>query len=118
MFRFNHTMKRDGMYRYASLTIFAASIAVAFLLSPVSAQEAKQKVFGSPEEAMKVLAEAVQGGDRKGLIAVLGPDSQDIIDSGDEVQDKNVRERFVKSLSGEDRLCEGKGGPGIGYPRQ
>jgi hypothetical protein len=96
MFRFNHRMKRDGMYRFASLTLFAASIAVAFLLSPVSAQEAKQKVFGSPEEAMKVLAETIQGGDSKGLVAVLGPDSQDIIDSGDEVHDKNVRERFVK----------------------
>lgn len=95
MFRFNHRMKRDGMYRYASLTLLA-SIAVAFLLTPASAQEAKQKVFGSPEEAMKVLAETIQGGDSKGLLAVLGPDSQDIIDSGDEVADKNVRERFVK----------------------
>jgi hypothetical protein len=96
MFRFNHRMNRDGMYRHASLTIFVASIAVAFLLSPVSAQEAKQGVFASPEVAMKALVEMFQTGDRKGLMVVLGPEGEDIIDSGDEVQDKNMRERFVK----------------------
>ena len=63
----------------------AVSVAVAVLILPVSAQEVKQKVFGSPEEAMKALVETVQAGDRKGILAVLGPEGEDIISSGDEV---------------------------------
>ena len=62
-----------------------------------SAQEVKQKVFGSPEEAMKTLVEKVKAGDTKGMMAILGPEGEDIIDSGDEVADKNAREQFVKA---------------------
>jgi len=97
MFRFNHRIKKDGMYRIASMAIVAVSVTVALLVLPVSAQEVKQKVFGSPEEAMKVLVETVQVGDKKGILAVLGPDGENIIDSGDAVQDKNVQDRFVKA---------------------
>jgi hypothetical protein len=75
----------------------AVSVAVALLILPVSAQEVKQKVFGSPEEAMKVLVETAQSGERKDVLAVLGPEGEDIISSGDEVADKNTHEKFVKS---------------------
>jgi hypothetical protein len=97
MFRFNHKIKRDGMYRYAYIGIVTVSVAVAVLILPVFAQEVKQKVFGSPEEAMKALAETVQAGDRKGVLAVLGPEGEDIISSGDKVQDKDTQDRFVKA---------------------
>jgi ABC-type cobalt transport system substrate-binding protein len=97
MFRFNHRIKKDGMYRIASMAIVAVSVTVALLVLPVSAQEVKQKVFGSPEEAMKALVETVQAGDKKGVLAVLGPEGEDIIDSGDAVQDKNAQEQFVKA---------------------
>jgi len=79
------------------MAIVAVSVTVALLVLPVSAQEVKQKVFGSPEEAMKVLAETVQAGDKKGILAVLGPEGEDIIDSGDAVQDKNAQDRFVEA---------------------
>jgi hypothetical protein len=97
MFRFNHKIKRDGMYRYASIGIVTVSVAVAVLILPVFAQEVKQKVFGSPQEAMKALVETVQADDRKGALAVLGTEGEDIIDSGDKVQDKDTQDRFVKA---------------------
>jgi hypothetical protein len=97
MFRFNHKIKRDGMYRYSLIAIMAVSVAAVVLISPISAQEMKQKVFGSPEEAMKVFAETVQSGERKDVLAVLGPEGEDIISSGDEVADKNALEQFVKA---------------------
>jgi len=77
--------------------VVAVSIAVTTLILPVSAQEVKQKIFGSPEEAMKTLAETVKAGDMKGVMAILGPEGEDIISSGDEVADKNTLEQFVKS---------------------
>ena len=97
MFRFNHKIKMDGMYRYASIGIVTVWVAVAVLILPVFAQEVKQKVFGSPEEAMKALVETVQADDRKGALAVLGTEGEDIIDSGDKVQDKDAQDRFVKA---------------------
>jgi hypothetical protein len=97
MFWFNHKIKRDGMYRYTSMAMAAVSVAVALLMLPVSAQEGKQKAFGSPEEAMKALAEAVQAEDIKGIMAILGPEGEDIIDSGDKVADKNAQQQFVKA---------------------
>ena len=45
MLRFNHTIKRDDMYRYSLIVIVAVSVAVALLILPVSAQEVKQKVL-------------------------------------------------------------------------
>jgi hypothetical protein len=96
MVRFNHITKRIDTYRYASKAIVAVLFVAVILISPVSAQEVKQKVFGSPEEAMKALAEAVQADDTKGMMAILGPGGEDIISSGDAAADKAVQERFVK----------------------
>jgi hypothetical protein len=98
MFQFNHITKRNGIYRYSSKGIVAvAAAAVILLISSVSAQEVKQKAFGSPEETMKALAEAIEEGDAKGMMAILGPEGEDIISSGDAVADKVAMERFVKS---------------------
>jgi hypothetical protein len=97
MLRFNHKMRRDGIYRQSLIAIMAMSAAAAVLVSPISAQEVKKQVFGSPEEAMKAFAETVQAGERKDVLAVLGPEGEDIISSGDEVADKNAQEQFVKA---------------------
>ena len=97
MFRFNHMTRRSCAWCYASAVIVAVSVAALLLMLPVSAQERKQKAFGSPEEAMKALAEAVQANDMKGMIAILGPEGEDIIDSGDKVADKNAQQQFLKA---------------------
>jgi hypothetical protein len=97
MFRCNHTTRGSCAWCYASAVIIAVSVAVAAFVFPISAQEVKQKAFGSPEEAMKILAEAAQAGDLKGMIAILGPEGEDIISSGDVVADKNTLEQFVKA---------------------
>jgi hypothetical protein len=97
MLRFNHRIKGDRIYRNVSMAMVAVSAAVALLMLPVFAQEVKQKAFGSPEDAMKALAEAAQAGDTKGMMAILGPEGEDIISSGDAVADKDTQERFVKA---------------------
>jgi hypothetical protein len=85
------------MGHYTLVIIVAVSITVVTLILPIYAQEGKQKGFGSPEEAMKTLAEAAQAGDTKGIMAILGPEGEDIISSGDEVADKNALEQFAKA---------------------
>ncbi len=53
------------------------------------------KVFVSPEDAGNALQAAAKAGDQNALIAIFGPDSKEIIFSGDPVQDKKVMEAFA-----------------------
>ena len=46
--------------------------------------------FASPDDAGSALVAAVKSGDQNALVAILGPDSKDVISSGDAVQDKNT----------------------------
>ncbi len=53
------------------------------------------KTFASADEAGNALLEAGKSGDQKNLLAIFGPDSKELIASGDAVQDKAVVDRFV-----------------------
>jgi hypothetical protein len=53
------------------------------------------KLFASPEDAGNALLEAAKSGDQNAGLAVFGPDSKEIISSGDHVQDKAAVEKFV-----------------------
>lgn len=59
------------------------------------AQESSQKTYGSAEDASQALFAAAQMGDKATMLQVLGPWGDEIISSGDEVQDKNTRDIFI-----------------------
>jgi hypothetical protein len=67
----------------AVISFGAASVALA------------QQTFKSPEEASETLAAALRAGDQKALVDVLGPGSLDVITSGDDVDDQNLRKAFL-----------------------
>lgn len=78
-----------------------ASLAILLCtLSPLSAsaQEQGEKTFASPKDAAQALYSAVKADDKPAMLAVLGSSASSIIESGDEVQDRNNRESFVKSF--------------------
>jgi hypothetical protein len=56
-----------------------------------------QEQFNTPQEAVDALVGAAKSGDTKAILAVLGPDGQTIVSSGDPVADKNIREKFVSA---------------------
>jgi len=66
-----------------------------------AAKGIQQKTYGSPEDAARALFEAIKSNDVKQINIVLGPQGKDIISSGDEIADRELRENFVK-------LCEEK----------
>ncbi|WP_298272330.1 DUF2950 domain-containing protein [Geobacter sp.] len=70
--------------------------------------KARQKGFATPEEAVKGLVEAVKANNNRKLAAILGPGSGELISSGDPVEDRQGRERFVKRY-GEKNLIERQG---------
>ena len=53
------------------------------------------KVFATPDEASNALLAAAKAGDQTAALAIFGPDSKEIIFSGDAVEDKNAAEAFV-----------------------
>jgi hypothetical protein len=68
------------------------------LCGPLSAAGEQQKVFTSPEEAVKAFLGAAKTGNNAQLTAILGPGSGGIISSGDKVADREMRDLFVKSF--------------------
>src|SRR5262249_23626370 len=54
-----------------------------------------QQSFPTPEEAAAALAAAVKADTGRAILKVLGNDAEDIISSGDEVADADIRRRFL-----------------------
>jgi hypothetical protein len=86
-------------------TIIFAVIAAAFIFSsPVLAKTPKQKIFSSPDEAVRSMVVAVKAGNIKGLKVIFGSDSKDLFLSGDEVADKDGSEKFIIAYEKKNRL--------------
>ena len=91
---------------------FGVTIILAMLLvicagySPAqaAAKKVQQKTFGSPEEAVKAIVDAVKSDDIKALHAILGPESEKVISSGDDVADQTFRARFVKAYEEKNKI--------------
>ncbi len=82
--------------RRASLAVLLAIGFAAF--GPVNggrALEPGQRDFASAEDAATALADAVRAGDKKALLAILGPTADRLITSGDPVQDKKAGSDFL-----------------------
>jgi hypothetical protein len=79
------------------------SVAIATLIIVLSvplqghAAQARQKTFASPEEAVKTLIDALKAGSQEKIMAIFGPAGREVLSSGDAVEDRSVRERFLKA---------------------
>jgi hypothetical protein len=54
------------------------------------------RTFATPEDAGNALLTAAKSGDESTLLAIFGPDSKEVISSGDAVQDKNTAAIFAR----------------------
>jgi hypothetical protein len=69
-----------------------------------------QEQFASAEDAVAALVDAAKTGDTKAILAVLGPDGQAIVISGDPVADGNTREKFIVAYDAKHSIeLEGNG---------
>jgi hypothetical protein len=99
MLRLLHSWKRTGTAGHV-LWVIPAVLAIIVMLTWTSfAQETQPKAFTSPREAMQAVVKALQAGDKENLRAILGPESEDILSSGDPVADKADRDRFLTAYS-------------------
>ncbi|WP_027569354.1 DUF2950 domain-containing protein [Bradyrhizobium sp. URHA0013] len=68
-----------------------AIMALALTSSPSRAQQS----YPTPEDAAAALASAVKSGPERAVLKVLGSAAEDIVSSGDEVADVDIRKRFT-----------------------
>ncbi len=59
-------------------------------------EKSSGKLFATPEEASNALLAAAKSRDQAAALAIFGPDSKELIFSGDAVEDKNAVDAFVE----------------------
>jgi Protein of unknown function (DUF2950) len=82
-----------------SKSLIAAAIAV-LAMAAANAQQS----FKSPEQAAAALATAVKSGATRNMVRVLGPDAAEIVESGDDVADADLRRRFLAAYDAKHAL--------------
>jgi hypothetical protein len=81
--------------RIAAMTRFLFVALIIPLAACSKSAKPSYRVFASPDEAGNGLLEAAKSGDPKAVLAIFGPESKEIIFSGDAVQDKATVDAFV-----------------------
>ena len=80
--------------RIASTTRFGLLALIIALVGCNNSTKPSFRLFASPEEAGAALLEAAKSGDQNAALAIFGPESKEIIFSGDAVQDKAAIDKF------------------------
>ncbi len=96
---FSSQSKAKTRFFCRDLAVLMVVIVVTTFGFRVSAQDIKQREFKSPQDAFNALLEADKNDDTKALLAIFGPESKDIISSGDAVADTQARHRFAKTVA-------------------
>ena len=97
----------------ARLRTLIASLSVTVLFAtaaqpaPAAAPTAQER-FASVEEAVKALVDAARAQDTSRLIRILGPDSKNVVSSGDPVADQTARERFAAAYDEASKVTDVK----------
>jgi hypothetical protein len=97
--------RKKGRAIAAGLALtLALTVALCLFHAPLYAKTAKQMTFSTPEEGAKAMIEALRSNDEKALMAIYGPGNADLVASGDEVDDRIQRERFLAAYDEKNRI--------------
>lgn len=84
--------------------VLNVAVIIALLSSTRATAETPQRKFSRPEEAVPALVDAARAEDKDALIAILGPGSEDIVSSGDPVQDRQAGQRVIAAAKQKTRF--------------
>ena len=90
----------------ALLAAFAQLIGATPSAHAANAPAPKQKTFASAQEGMEAIAAAIAAGDLATLRAILGPESDAVLKSGDAIEDKESLARFDRAYKEGHKLDE------------
>jgi hypothetical protein len=103
------TEKIDSWIKGCGVLVIAIAFIALLLFGSAHAETVKQRAFASPEEAVETMVEVLKSNDVKALEAIFGPGSKNLVSSGDPVEDKIVRGRFVELYDEKNRLDQTSG---------
>jgi hypothetical protein len=84
---------KKSVVRLAALILSALLVGSWF--APAFAQQPGQRIFASPDEAASAFFAAMQTQDDQLALSILGPAGEDVLSSGDPIEDANARVSFV-----------------------
>ena len=84
----------------------AAAACLAITLAACRGQPAHGRSYGTPEEAVRALVDAVKAGKLDEVVAIFGPGGQELIDSSDPVTARHNREVFIVAAAERWRLTD------------
>jgi len=87
----------DVMLKRFSVTMATFILMLLAASTAMGGEADGQKRFSSPQQAVEALVAALRSDNDAELLNLLGPDSEDLIASGDQVADQNGRLRFLKA---------------------
>jgi DUF2950 family protein len=110
-------IRSGGSLRSKLAVVFAvlATLFFAAWFAPESLAQQKQQTFPSPEQASQALYAAAQQEQDAALLDVLGQAGQQVVSSGDPIEDLNERTKFVAKYEEMHRLTKGPGGMRVLY---
>ena len=82
-----------------SIFRFAIAAALVTALACNKQSEPKYRAFATPEDAVKALTSAAKAKQLNDVVAIFGPDGQDLIDSSDPVQAQRNRDVFLAAVA-------------------
>jgi hypothetical protein len=95
----------------ATVLIAITCVSWAVSLAPLeAAQRPAQPAFATPEDAVRALIEAAKAGERDALLALFGPEAQDLVASSDPATARRNREVFIVAVAEEWRLLDDESG--------
>jgi len=86
------------------LSIVALGVAVSLSSANAAVADEQQDTFTTPQQAVDALVAANRSASTAELLKILGPESENLINSGDPVADKAGRERFLAAYDTSHRL--------------
>jgi hypothetical protein len=107
-----------GCYKNSAARLCMLALLVILPMSVVScnksdhanAPKAAQITFGSPAEAGAALIQAAKSEDQTALLEIFGPESKEVLFSGDAVEDKNHLQEFIAAYDQMNRWSKLKAG--------
>ncbi len=93
----NHLRFRNRCVRATGCWIAAGAFLLLF--AGTGCASGRGRAFTTPQEGVSALVEALHPLDAEKLRAILGPESDEVVSSGDEVADREAAEEFVASYN-------------------
>jgi Protein of unknown function (DUF2950) len=95
------------------LSKLALLAATATLILGIASLAQAQQRFNTPDAAVEALVAAARRGDSKAVVLILGPGSQELVSSGDPVEDANVRQEYLAAYDAQHRIVSESGKPSV-----